>query len=209
MKTEYVKINLSDLVEKYGESRVKAILADFSCPLNNDVQEFLKNKAIEFSKQSIAQTQLIYYIKRDDEDKVIEKYLVGYFSLAQKIINVEKKALSNKLARRISRYSYYDAEKKSYSLPVILIGQLGKNYNDNSNKLISGKDLLNLAISSITLVQRVIGGKVIFLECEDKPELLKFYEENDFFKFGKRKLDRDETNIEGEYLIQWICYPAK
>ncbi len=33
MKTEYVKINLSDLVEKYGESRVKAILADFSCPL--------------------------------------------------------------------------------------------------------------------------------------------------------------------------------
>lgn len=58
MKTEYVKINLSDLVEKYGESRVKAILADFSCPLNNDVQEFLKNKAIEFSKQSIAQTQV-------------------------------------------------------------------------------------------------------------------------------------------------------
>lgn len=106
----------------------------------------MKNKAIEFSKQSIAQTQLIYYIKRDDEDKVIEKYLVGYFSLAQKIINVEKKALSNKLARRISRYSYYDAEKKSYSLPVILIGQLGKNYNDNRNKLISGKDLLNLAI---------------------------------------------------------------
>ena len=81
-----------------------------------------------------------------------------------------------------------------------MIGQLGKNYNDNRNKLISGKDLLNLAISSITLVQRVIGGKVIFLECEDKPELLKFYEENDFFKFGKRKLDRDETNIEGEYL---------
>lgn len=30
MKTEYVKISLSDLVEKYGESRVKAILADFS-----------------------------------------------------------------------------------------------------------------------------------------------------------------------------------
>lgn len=55
----------------------------------------------------------------------------------------------------------------------------------------------------------MIGGKVIFLECEDKDSLKKFYMDNGFFEFGKRKLDGDETNLDGKYLIQWLCYPSK
>lgn len=208
MATKYVKINLEDLLEMYGENRTKSILADFSCEKNRDVEGFLRTKAIEFSKQSIAKTQLIYYIEEDDEGN-INKRLVGYFSLSQKTIKISKKALSNSLAKRIHKFASYDSEEKSYTLPVILIGQLGKNFTDGSNKYLTGKDLLNLAIDSISVVQRVIGGKVIFLESEDKEFLKKFYTENGFFEFGRRKLDRDETNLEGEYLLQWLCYPKR
>lgn len=42
----------------------------------------------------------------------------------------------------------------------------------------------------------------MYLECEDKKKLLEFYTKNNFKIFGKRNLDRDETDLNGEYLIQ-------
>lgn len=208
MSSKYIKINLEDIVEQYGEDRVKTILADFSCELNRDVDDFLKTKAIEFSKQSIAKTQLVYYI--EDEDNQIEsKRLVGYFSLSHKTINVFHKALSKKLIGRIHRFARYNYDDKSYTLPVILIGQLGKNFKDGNNKFITGRDLLELAIESVSMVQKTIGGRFVFLESEDKDKLKEFYRQNGFVEFGKRKLDGDETNLDGRYLIQWLCYPSK
>lgn len=208
MSAKYIKINLEDIVEKYGEDRAKSILADFSCEINRDVDDFLKTKAIEFSRLGIAKTQLIYFIEDENNPKET-KHLVGYFALTQKSINVHKNALSKRLTGRIHRFARYDFDTKTYSLPVILIGQLSKNYKDNNNRFIDGKALLELAIDSITLVQRTTGGRFIFLECEDKEKLRQFYSQNGFVEYGKRKLDGDETNIDGSYLIQWLCYPEK
>lgn len=56
MSAKYLRVNIEDMIEIYGEDKTKSILADFSCPLNRDVENFLKFKAIEFSKQSIAKT---------------------------------------------------------------------------------------------------------------------------------------------------------
>ena len=39
-----------------------------------------------------------------------------------------------------------------------------------------------------------------------KDKLLQFYEKNNFVSFGKRKLDKDETNLEGTCLIQLLQY---
>ena len=36
--TEYKIVNLSAMLEELGEDAVKAILSDFSCPLNPDVE---------------------------------------------------------------------------------------------------------------------------------------------------------------------------
>ena len=206
MSAKYVKINLDDIIEEFGEDRARSILADFSCGLNKDVEDFLRTKAIEFSKQSIAKTQLIYYIE-DAERPKDTLHLVGYFSLTQTIIKVRQKALSHKLRGRISRFARFDYDDKCYILPVILIGQLGKNFKDGNDKYITGKQLLRLAIDSITIVQRTIAGKFIFLESEDKEKLKEFYSSNGFVAFGNRKLDGDERNLEGEYLLQWLYYP--
>ena len=54
----------------------KRFLSDFSCPLNADVEDFLKFKAIEFSRQGLAQTHLVMASYRD------KPVLVGYFAMA-------------------------------------------------------------------------------------------------------------------------------
>jgi len=53
----------------------------------------------------------------------------------------------------------------------------------------------------------MIGGRIVYLECEDKSHLIQFYESNGFVSFGQRPLDRDETEVlSGKYLIQMLKY---
>lgn len=64
-----------------------------------------------------------------------------------------------------------------------------------------------LACDKIKSIQDEIGGKVTYLECEDKPKLIEFYESNGFVNFGKRELDKDEKDdLSGQYLIQMLKY---
>lgn len=88
-----------------------------------------------------------------------------------------------------------------------LIGQLSKNFFDNYNELITGDELLKLACDKVKVIQGEIGGRIVYLECEDDPKLIDFYSSNGFVKFGKRKLDRDELGLmQGEYLVQMLKY---
>lgn len=41
----YTQISILDMMTEVGEDRCKAILSHFSCPLNYDVEDFIKNKA--------------------------------------------------------------------------------------------------------------------------------------------------------------------
>lgn len=73
--------------------------------------------------------------------------------------------------------------------------------------LISGDELLKLACNKIKTIQSDIGGKITYLECEDKEKLKEFYGSNGFVNFGKRSLDPDEKDdLSGEYLIQMLKY---
>ena len=198
--SEFVQINLNDIIDQLGENRTKAILSTFSCPVNKDVENFLKNKAIEFSRRDFSKTHLIYWVEED------QKELIGYYTISLKSIDVATSAVSNNCCKKLAQYGQYDKAKKCYTVAAYLIGQLGKNYSDGNNCLISGDEILKLALDKLKITQRDIGGKYTYLECEDKPKLIKFYEENGFQTFGKRSLDRDETDIDGQYLIQLLKY---
>ena len=115
--------------------------------------------------------------------------------------------MSKTLQKRISKFAEYDQNTKRYILSAPLIAQLGKNYSNGYNKLILGEELLKMACDKITEVQLTVGGKVAYLECEDKPKLTEFYSRNGFVDFGKRELERDETDkLDGKYLIQMLRY---
>ncbi len=196
--THFVQINLSELIDILGEDDTKSILSTFVCPLNKDVENFIKYKAIEFSKRDFSKTYLVFW-ETDDEK---EKALVGYYTIASKFIRVERSAVNSKEARKLRDHGVFDENTNEYIVSAPLIAQLGKNYSEGNECLISGSDLLQLAIERVKRVQHEIGGKFVYLECEDEAKLLAFYTKNRFKVFGKRKLDRDETDIKGHYLIQ-------
>ena len=108
-------------------------------------------------------------------------------------------------ARKLREHGIFDEKTNKYTVSAPLIGQLGKNYANGNDTLISGDELLSLAIEKVRQVQREIGGRFVYLECEEKEKLMKFYEKNHFKFFGKRKLDRDETDLNGQYLIQFFA----
>lgn len=199
---EFVQIKLNDMISKLGENEVKSILSSFVCPINKDVETFIKYKAIEFSKQYLSRTTLVFW-KSDDGR---EKCWVGYYTIASKHIRVSKDSISNTTAKRMGNHGSFNPATKEYIVPAPLIAQLGKNFADGNNYLISGSDLLQMATAKVREIQNEIGGRFVYLECEEKCKLLDFYKANGFTVFGKRTLDRDETDLDGEYLIQLLKY---
>lgn len=202
--TGYRVVNLKILIEELGEDTAKSILSNFSCPLNPDVEFFLSKKAMEFSKHGWAQTHLVFASYKE------EWVLVGYFALANKYIRISSKKLgkaSGTLRRRIAKFATHDASLKSYILAAPLIAQLGKNYYNGYDKLITGDELLNEACGKISKLQFDIGGKFVYIECEDKAKLTDFYSRNGFCEFDYRYLDPDETDkLDGRYLVQMLKY---
>lgn len=205
--TGYKVVNLVNLIEVLGEDCAKAILSDFSCPLNQDVEYFIGQKAIDFAKQGWAQTHLVFASYQD------KPVLVGFFALANKYIRISAAKMGKSgstLRKRISKYANYDPNLKAYILSAPLIAQLGKNYTNGYNKLITGDELLEEACEKIKRIQLDLGGKFAYLECEDKPCLIEFYTRNGFCDFDTRQLDKDETDkMDGEYLVQMLKYIRK
>ena len=78
-------VNLLDLIEGGEEEALNNILAEFSCPYNEDVENFLKEKAVAFSKQRIAATYLVFKQYKGED------VVVGYFSIAQKYFHIDLK----------------------------------------------------------------------------------------------------------------------
>lgn len=195
----YKIINLKDIYNEFGEEETKTILKDYKCELNQDVEYFLKEKAIIFSKQDIARTYIVMSQYKERE------VIVGYFAITNKATNIKKVKLSETKRKKLLKFAIYDKESKCYNISLPLIGQLGKNYRNNYNKLISGDILLKMACDKIKEVQELVGGRFVYLECEDKTKLKDFYESNGFVCFGKRNLEKDERNKnDGEYLLQML-----
>ena len=192
----YKIINLRDIYNTLGENKTKDILKNFVCELNHDVEYFLKEKAIEFSKQDISRTYIVMSQYKG------ENVIVGYFAITNKVTNIKRVALSQTKRKRLLKFAIYDKDSKCYSIALPL---LGKNYYNNYNNLISGDVLLKLACDKIKETQDLIGGRFVFLECEDKPKLKEFYENNGFVCFGKRNLEKDERDKNsGDYLLQML-----
>ena len=75
---DYNIVNLQKLMAKRGEERTRELLSGFSCPLNPDIEDFLKRKSIEFAKQGLSQTHLVMPSATGKPE------IAGYFCLTNK-----------------------------------------------------------------------------------------------------------------------------
>lgn len=177
-----------------GEDTLLQVLSEFSCKINPDVERFIKKQSVEFAKKQQSVTYLVF--STEDAE------LVGYFALTIKPITINAKPFSNTVKRKLSRVSILNEQDQTYNLAAYLIAQLGKNYNNDANERISGKELLGPAIRQIQQLQYLAGGMVIFLEAADEERLLSFYRENGFQQFDTRLTDSSKG--EPHELIQLL-----
>lgn len=69
---------------------------------------------------------------------------------------------------------------KACTIVAPLIAQLSKNFADGNDTLISGVEILEMDCNKLKEAQKEIGGRIIYLECEDKEKLKRFYEDYGF-----------------------------
>ena len=171
-----------------GEDELRQILSEFSCPMNPDVERFLKYSSIEFTKKNQSVTYLVF--------SVADGKLLEYFTLALKPLTVRGETVSNTVKRKLLRVSELDKKSDTYTMSAYLIAQLGKNYSENDGKMITGAELLGLAWDKIKATQYMFGGMVTFLEAENEEKLLSFYRDNRFSQFDTRQTisDTDESH---------------
>ncbi|MBR1437510.1 MAG: GNAT family acetyltransferase, partial [Synergistaceae bacterium] len=111
-------------------------ITEFSCPPNPDIERFLKKNAVEFTKKHQSVTYLAFTRKEIP-------VFVGYFALTVKPFKVSLKDIpSNTWRRKIERVARFDEISRAYSAAGYLIAQLGKNYTDGVNEIITGSELL-------------------------------------------------------------------
>ncbi len=198
----FVVVSTERLIEALGEDKVNNILSTFSCPLNLDVEDFLLHKAILSGRQGFSVTHLVFASFKD------EPILVGYFTLANKVLVISKSCkMSESLRKRISRFSTFNQLLDQREISAPLIAQLGKNFNHADKKLISGDELLELATDVVRQSLMLLGGRVAYLECEKHASLINFYKRNGFIPFNERPMDFDEKKLmKGDSLVQLIKY---
>ena len=197
-KNKYRIINIRRYIgnenPELGEDELRQILSEFSCPMNPDVERFLKYSSIEFTKKNQSVTYLVF--------SVADGKLLGYFTLALKPLTVRGETVSNTVKRKLLRVSELDKKSDTYTMSAYLIAQLGKNYSENDGKMITGAELLGLAWDKIKATQYMFGGMVTFLETENEERLLSFYRDNRFSQFDTRQTASDAE--ESHELVQLL-----
>lgn len=176
--------NILDSLDLLGEENVKLELSRFESGKNPEIEEFIRQKAIEFAKGKLS----ITYILSDLQDGVI----LGYFTLTHKSLIVNSEKLSKTAQKRLIRYARFDKETGNYMASAFLLAQFGKNYGVDNGKRISGSEMMKYVDTVLLDVQRRIGGGIMYLDCEDREKLKNFYEGENFKKSGERFSEEDD-----------------
>ncbi|AAT87475.1 hypothetical protein SpyM6JRS4_06050 [Streptococcus pyogenes JRS4] len=182
----YRTISLDEIMKYLEKEEIQQLLKSFkgfndgtSTP--HDVEVFLHQKAVEFERSAIASTYLVF--------STDSRELVGFFSLANRPLYFSKQnyqTLTKSQRKKISRSGRTLKGSGSFLMNSFLIGQLGKNYKSNTS--ISGKELLTLACDKVKKASKIINTKYIWLECDNNPKLIQFYQ-----NFGFTPIDNFES----------------
>ena len=193
---EYSTVNILDMMDAIGEDALAGILSSFACPINTEIETFVRKKAINFAKSKISITYLILNNATGD--------IISIFSLTHKALDINGSTLSKTDKKRFERFARTDEENGIYKVSAFLIAQFGKNYAVEQPEDWNGIRLMEKTFETLAKVQHQIGGGVVYLECEDEPKLLEFYQnsQNHFKVFDVR--DSESENITYKQLFRFF-----
>ena len=70
----------------------------------------------------------------------------------------------------------------------------------------SGSDLLEMALERVLEVEHLIGGKTVYIECNNQPKLFDFYSATGFIPFDERIRQTDDADDNDRVLVQMLKY---
>ena len=189
------------------DDKLKNLLSSFSCAYDEDIQNFLHNRAIEFEKLSKSRTYLIVSEEQFENPEIAfdEFTIYGYISLAVKVFTVPEET-SNRQRQQLDGFSAKEHGKQISNFPCYLIGQLARNSNV-PKKSISGAELLNFAYKMIGEAVKLVAGRNILVECHNNEKLIKFYLDNGFYKISQVP-DESQTMIQMIRRIEFGGYAS-
>jgi len=194
-------MNVREMLARNQEDIVNSYIKTFSCErekngvkesLNPQIEKFLFNNAVKFSKKKTA----ISYLVIDEEDSA----LLGYFALAHKPIKIPAEGLSRNVRDQLKRFSKLE-DDNSFMMSGFFLAQFGKNFAVDNGTRISGAKLMKLVNEQLRLVQDIIGGTLVYLDCEPNARLISFYEKENFKLFGERVSETD-----GKRYLQYLTF---
>ncbi|CAM3862793.1 hypothetical protein [Alkalicoccus chagannorensis] len=183
-------VSLGDLIEsERTEEEIKNLLFSFetlptiSAVGAKDVEHFIKEKAIEFQRMDLSRTYLVLSRYQG------KFFLAGYFSIANKPLVIPKKQYQKfptSVRKRLMGQGH-KTEQRNYQIKSYLLGQLGKNYSQVAKEAgaASGSDILELAQKKVKEAYKLMGGRILYLECEDNEKITGFYEKNGYSKLNE------------------------
>lgn len=184
---DYIVVPLGEILDKgYDDEKIENALKKFSCRREEDLENFLAKKAITYERTDIGKTYLCIDKEQLEEGNFT---VLAYFTLAQRSVDISE--LSNKRKRKV--LGDYPGRDKIKSVPAFLIGQLGR-CDDYSSEELSGQQILDECYHAISLAARIVGGKLLVLECREHM-FEKFYEKQGFKKLY------DKLNDENLYTL--------
>lgn len=176
-----------------SEEKVSEVISVFKCEKDPDIENFLKNKAILYEKKAKSRTYLIF----DEEAMLLgEIKLLAYFAIAIQTLKIPE-GISPSQIRKLDGLYSRKGDGLITEIPAFLIGQLGK--NDLYAGDISGDEIIEYALSVIFRAQELIGGRIVFVECQDNPKIVNFYIRNGFKVFRQ---DPDDGLIQMVRLLK-------
>ena len=145
------------------------MLSNFYCTKDEDVQPFLRERAVIYERKHKART---YLIVNSEELEAGTLQILAYFSVALKVIQIADTVTRSKAKKLDGLYSNIE------QTPGYLIGQLAK--NDVYASQIKGNEVLDYAFDVIDKAFSAVGGRFVLVECADNVKLKSFYDNYGF-----------------------------
>jgi hypothetical protein len=148
------------------ERELKPLLATFRCCQDEEIEQFLHGRAVEFEKLSKSRTYLVCDEEELQSKNINQLTIYGYISLALKILTVPPN-VSNRIRKEIDGFS---------------------------SKL-HGEQIISFAEDVISTAVEAVGGRYMMIECRDEEKLIKFYSDNHFIEIS-RIPDRQQAMVQ-------------
>jgi len=157
--------------------RLTDALDSFRCCLDEDIETFLRTKAIQFTQRHWC---AVYVLVDEQEFDAGHLVVDAYFTLSHKTL--VPSAASKTSVKAASGF------KEAESLHFVLIGQLGKRIERTENggvlkAQLSSSEILDDAFDTIRASSALIPCRCVLVECGNNPKVHKVYTDYQFKYF--------------------------